>query len=52
MKEASELDIINLAARCYIQLNQPEKARPLIQKSLSINPDQEQIKELARKLEK
>jgi GWxTD domain-containing protein len=52
MKEASELEVINLAAQCYIQLNQPDKARPLIQKSLSINPDQEDIKQLARKLEK
>lgn len=52
MKEASELEVINLAAQCYIKLNQPEKARPLIHKSLQINPEQEKIKELARKLEK
>jgi GWxTD domain-containing protein len=52
MKEASELEVINLAAQCYIQLDQPDKARPLIQKSLQINPDQESIKKLARSLEK
>ncbi len=52
MKEASELEVINLAAQCYIKLNQPDKARPLIHKSLQINPEQEKIKELARKLEK
>lgn len=52
MKEAMELEVINLAAQCHIQLNQPEKALLLIQKSLQINPDQENIKELARSLGK
>jgi uncharacterized protein HemY len=52
MEQATEASVINLAAECYLNLNQPEKALPLIQKSLEINPAQPYIKELEEKTKK
>ncbi len=52
MEQATEASVINLAAECYLNLNQPEKALPLIQKSLEINPAQPYIKELEEKTRK
>ncbi len=40
---------MNLAAECYLNLNQPEKALPLIQKSLELDPNQDKIKKQERK---
>jgi len=45
LKEALEISVMNLAAECYLNLNQPEKALPLIQKSLELDPDQDKVKE-------
>jgi GWxTD domain-containing protein len=52
MQQAAEVSVLNLAAECYLNLNQPAKALPLLQKSLSLNPNQEKIKELERKTKK
>lgn len=45
LEKALEISVMNLAAECYLNLNQPEKALPLIQKSLELDPNQDKIKE-------
>lgn len=52
LETATELSVLNLAAECYINLNLPEKALPLLQKSLEIDPNQVNIKELEEKIKK
>ncbi|MCJ7582457.1 MAG: hypothetical protein MUP98_18230, partial [Candidatus Aminicenantes bacterium] len=52
LETATELSVLNLAAECYINLNLPEKALPLLQKSLEIDPNQARIKELEEKIKK
>jgi GWxTD domain-containing protein len=52
MEQAAEISVLNLAATCYLNLNQPGKALPLLQKSLELNPDQARIKELEVKTKK
>ncbi len=52
MEMATELSVLNLAAECYINLNQPEKALPLLQKSLELEPNQPSIKELEERIKK
>jgi tetratricopeptide (TPR) repeat protein len=52
MEQAAEIEVLNLAAECYLNLNQPEKALPLLQKSLELNPNQARIKELEEKTKK
>lgn len=52
MLQAVELSVINLAAECYLNLDQPEKALPLLQKSLELNPDQSNIKKLEEEAKK
>ncbi|MFB0564135.1 MAG: GWxTD domain-containing protein [Candidatus Aminicenantaceae bacterium] len=52
MEQAAEVSVLNLAAECYLNLNQPKKALPLLQKSLRLNPNQDYIKELERKTKK
>jgi GWxTD domain-containing protein len=47
MKDAQEIPVLNLAAECYMNLGQPEKALPLLEKSLKLKPDQPNIKQLA-----
>jgi tetratricopeptide (TPR) repeat protein len=49
LEEATEVGILNLAAECYLNLDQPKKAFPLLQKSLKLNPNQPKIKELEEK---
>jgi len=49
LEEATELSILNLAAECYLNLDQPKKAFPLLQQSLKLNPNQPKIKELEEK---
>lgn len=41
---ATEIPVLNLAAEGYLALGQPEKALPLIEKSLSLVPDQPAVK--------
>jgi GWxTD domain-containing protein len=52
MAEATEVPVLNLAAEYYLNLDRPEKALPLLQKSLSLLPDQPTIKELEEKIRK
>ena len=52
LESATELSVLNLAAECYINLNLPEKALPLLQKSLEIDPTQANIKELEERIKK
>jgi GWxTD domain-containing protein len=49
LEEALEINVMNLAAECYLNLNQPEKALPLIQKSLELDPNQDKVKELEKR---
>jgi len=46
MAEATEIPVLNLAAQCHLALGHPEKALPLLQKSLSLSPDQPAIRVL------
>jgi GWxTD domain-containing protein len=53
MAEATEVPVLNLAAECQMALGHPEKALPLLQKSLALAPDQpaaRALEEKARKL--
>lgn len=52
MEKAVEIAVLNLAAECYLNLNQPEKALPPLQKSLELNPAQPHIRELEKKAKK
>jgi GWxTD domain-containing protein len=52
MAEATEVPVLNLAAECHLALDRPEKALPLLQKSLSLVPDQPAIKALEEKTRK
>jgi GWxTD domain-containing protein len=52
MEQATEISVLNLAAECYLNLKQPEKALPLLRKSLELNPNQDKIKELEKKAKK
>jgi GWxTD domain-containing protein len=48
MSGATEVGVLNLAAECHLNLDRPERALPLLQKSLSLLPDQPEIKNLPR----
>jgi len=52
MAAATEVPVLNLAAECHLALDRPEKALPLLQKSLSLVPDQPAIKALEEKTRK
>jgi GWxTD domain-containing protein len=52
MAEATEISVLNLAAECHLNLGHPEKALPLLQKSLSLVPDQPPIKDLEERTKK
>ncbi len=52
MLEATEVAVLNQAAECYVRLNQPEQAIPLLEKSLSLVPDQPAVRELLGRLKK
>ncbi len=52
MEQAAEIIILNMAAECYLNLSEPEKALPLLQKSLKLDPNQARIKELEEKTKK
>ncbi|MCJ7485019.1 MAG: GWxTD domain-containing protein [Candidatus Aminicenantes bacterium] len=52
MAEATEVPVLNLAAECLLALDRPERALPLLQKSLSLVPDQPAIKALEEKIKK
>ncbi|MBM3285432.1 MAG: hypothetical protein FJY81_06125, partial [Candidatus Aminicenantes bacterium] len=44
MAEATETDVLNLAAECYLNLHQPERALPLLRRSLEIDSNQPAVK--------
>ena len=52
MAEATEIAVLNLAAECHMNLGEPEKALPLIEKSLSLDPSQPLIREMAERAKK
>lgn len=52
MEQATEIGVLNLAAECYLNLDQPEKALPLLRRSLELNPDQPRMKDLEEKTKK
>jgi tetratricopeptide (TPR) repeat protein len=47
----TNLEILNLMGTCYYQLGNKEEALQIWQRSLEINPDQEQIKKLVKSLQ-
>ena len=49
---ATETGVLNLAAECYLNLNQPERALLLLRRSLEIDPDQPAIKTLEERAKK
>jgi GWxTD domain-containing protein len=51
LAEATEVSVLSLAGECYFHLNQPEKALPLLEKSLEIEPNQPAVKELLQRVE-
>ncbi len=52
MAEATETSVLNLAGECYFNLNQPERALPLLRRSLEIDPNQPTVKALVEASEK
>lgn len=46
MAEATETSVLNLAAECYLNLSEPEKAVALLRRSLEIEPNQQAAKVL------
>ncbi len=46
LESSLEIGVLNLAGECYNNLKQPEKALPVLQKSLELNPDHPNIKQL------
>jgi tetratricopeptide (TPR) repeat protein len=52
MAKATEISVLNLAAECYVNLNQPERALPLLRESLALNPNQPSIKDLVERTKK
>jgi tetratricopeptide (TPR) repeat protein len=52
LKDGTEVSVLNMAAECHIRLNEPDKALPLLQKSLELDPAQPAIKALEEKTRK
>ena len=52
MAEATEVGVLNMAAECHLNLGRPDRALPLIQKSLSLDPSQPAIRALEEKAKK
>ena len=50
--EATEIPVLNLAAECYLNIGRPEKAEPLIRRSLSLQPGQPEARALEERLKK
>lgn len=49
---STEISVLNQAAECYLELGQPDKALPLISKSLELDPNQETIKNMEERIKK
>lgn len=52
MAEATEIPVLNLAAECHMALGRPEKALPLIQRSLALLPDQPAVRAMEEEAKK
>ena len=52
MTLATEIGVLNLAAECHLHLGRPDKALPLIQKSLSLDPSQTAVRAMEEKAKK
>jgi GWxTD domain-containing protein len=52
MAGATEIPVLNLAAEGYLAVGRPDKALPLIEKSLSLMPDQPAVKALQEQAKK
>ncbi len=52
MAEATETGVLNLAAECYLNLDNPGKAVPLLRRSLEIDPSQPAVRALLEETEK
>lgn len=52
LASATEIPVLNLAAEGYLALGQPDKALPLIQRSLSLVPDQPAVKAMEEQARK
>jgi GWxTD domain-containing protein len=52
LRDATEVSVLNLAGECHLNLNRPERALPLFEKSLQLVPDQPAIKALVEKSRK
>jgi GWxTD domain-containing protein len=52
MAEATEIPVLNLASECHLALGHPERALPLLQKSLSLAPDQPAVRVLEEEAKK
>jgi tetratricopeptide (TPR) repeat protein len=52
MSEATEIPVLNLAAECHLALGHPERALPLLQKSLALAPDQPAARALEERARK
>jgi GWxTD domain-containing protein len=52
LAKAKEISVLNLAAECYINLNQPDKALPLLRESLALDPTQPSVKDLEEHAQK
>ena len=52
MAEATEVSVLNLAAECHLALGHPDRALSLLQKSLSLDPDQPDARALEERARK
>ena len=52
MAEATEIPVLNLAAECHMALGHPERALPLLQRSLALAPDQPAVRALEEEAKK
>ncbi|MGE5742146.1 MAG: GWxTD domain-containing protein, partial [Candidatus Aminicenantes bacterium RBG_16_66_30] len=52
MAGATEIPVLNLASECHMALGHPERALPLLQKSLALVPDQPAVRALEEEAKK
>ncbi len=52
MAEATEISVLNLAAECHLALGRPDRALPLLQRSLALSPDQPAVRAMEEEAKK
>jgi tetratricopeptide (TPR) repeat protein len=52
MTEATEVSVLNLAAECHMALGHPDRALPLLQRSLALAPDQPAVRAMESEAKK